>query len=213
MRAAALLVVAGTLVAACHSETGLSAKWGDEDLPTSPEQGTHFTTQTTPPAAPEPPPACGPDLPDGGCATVPADTGADTVPEPVDPPVDPEPVDPEPIEPEPVEPVDPVDPVPPLDTGAPPVVEPPVDTGAVPVVIDPLPPVVDTGAVPQLEPCDPAGPAELTLDPVQIPGDGRVAYCHSIDGVNYGLVESSVASCMAHQVHGYDLFPSTGCDS
>jgi hypothetical protein len=65
------------------------------------------------------------------------------------------------------------------------------------------------------EVCDLAAATGLAtaLDPYQIPGDGRVVYCHSSAGNSYNYVESDISSCLPHINHNFDIFPSTGCDS
>ena len=62
--------------------------------------------------------------------------------------------------------------------------------------------------------CSGVNPLDLSLDIMQVPGDGRVLYCHGGGGGgHWTLVESDISSCLPHLQHEGDVFPTTGCDS
>ncbi len=70
----------------------------------------------------------------------------------------------------------------------------------------------DTGLTDD-EICESADALAGYLDPWQTAGDGRVYYCHSSSGSNWVFIESDISSCLPHLNHGFDIFPTTGCDS
>lgn len=51
------------------------------------------------------------------------------------------------------------------------------------------------------------------LDPFQVPGDGRVRYCHRTSPGNWVMIETDISSCVPHIHHDLDIFPTTICDS
>jgi hypothetical protein len=60
--------------------------------------------------------------------------------------------------------------------------------------------------------CEQAVELDGYLDQFEVPGDGRVFYCHSGSG-NYVQIESNISSCLPHLNHSHDVFPTTLCGS
>jgi hypothetical protein len=78
---------------------------------------------------------------------------------------------------------------------------------------DPVQPVPDTGLAEEDDACLPGMALTGYLDDLQTAADGAVSFCHSGSGGPYHIVDTSVAACLPHLSHPYDVFPTTGCDS
>lgn len=87
------------------------------------------------------------------------------------------------------------------DSGGPPDTSSPPDSG------DPGPDPEDPDF------CEKAASIAGFLDSYQVPGDGRVIYCHSGTGRHYTIIDTDISSCLPHLDHVADVFPSTLCDS
>ncbi len=90
------------------------------------------------------------------------------------------------------------------DSGAPDTDTPP-DTGPAPDTDTNVPDTVDS--------CETAVNITEWLDRFEVPGDGRVQYCHSQTGRRWVRIETDIDACLPHLAHAYDVFPSTLCGS